>query len=89
MGIEEMIQAQVDVYNTVGHSLNTAYLYRVYEDQKQVDLVLELCTGGELWSRIQVNHYTETGEISTERIDADRCCGDWGHLSSKLTALLA
>ena len=52
----------MDIYNHVGHSLNTAYLYRVYEDQKQVDLVLELCSGGELWSRIQVNHYTETGE---------------------------
>ncbi|KAK9868544.1 hypothetical protein WJX84_003705 [Apatococcus fuscideae] len=50
---------EVDIYNHIGHSLNTAYLYRVYEDQDHVDLVLELCSGGELWSRIQVNHYTE------------------------------
>ena len=36
----------------------------MYEDAKQVDLVLELCTGGELWSRIQVKHYTEAGKLN-------------------------
>lgn len=32
-------------------SLNVCYLYEVFEDDKCVDLVMELCTGGQLWDK--------------------------------------
>lgn len=37
----------------LGNSLSVAYLYDVYEDEKCVDLVMELCEGGQLWKRIR------------------------------------
>lgn len=32
-------------------SLNVCYLYEVFEDDTCVDLVMELCTGGQLWDK--------------------------------------
>ncbi len=42
---------EVDICNHLGRSLNVCYLYETYEDDSSVDLVLELCTGGQLWDR--------------------------------------
>lgn len=32
-------------------SLNVCYLYDVFEDDTCVDLVMELCSGGQLWDK--------------------------------------
>jgi calcium-dependent protein kinase len=47
------VRNEVDICNHLGRSLNVAYLYGAYEDDVNVDLVMELCTGGELWDAIQ------------------------------------
>lgn len=44
-----------------GRSLNVAYLYGAYEDSDKVMLVMELCSGGELWQRVKQGRYTERG----------------------------
>ena len=49
----------MDILNHLGRSLSVAYLYDVYEDDVCVDLVLELCEGGQLWRRIKRGRYTE------------------------------
>ncbi|GLC38262.1 hypothetical protein PLESTB_000939900 [Pleodorina starrii] len=53
------VQHEVDIYNHVGRSLNVAYLYGAYENTVQVQLVMELCKGGELWTRVQRGKYDE------------------------------
>lgn len=55
------IRNEVDICNHLGRSLNVAYLYAAYEDEKHIDLVMELCTGGELWDAIRARggHYSE------------------------------
>jgi len=34
-------------------SLNVCYLYEVFEDDTCVDLVMELCSGGQLWAQLE------------------------------------
>lgn len=34
-------------------SLNVCYLYEVFEDDSCVDLVMELCSGGQLWDKCE------------------------------------
>lgn len=53
------VQHEVDIWNHMGNSLNVASLYDTFEDDTCVDLVMELCTGGELWNRIRKHDYTE------------------------------
>lgn len=53
------ILPQVDVYRRLGQSLNVAHLQEAYEDDVCVDLVMELCSGGQLWKRIQRGSYSE------------------------------
>ncbi len=55
------IRNEVDIGNHLGRSLNIAYVYEVYEDEKQVDIVMELCSGGTLWDAI-VGGERYTGE---------------------------
>lgn len=50
---------EVDILQHLGCSLNVAYCYGVYEESTCVGIVLELCGGGELWSRIKVGKYSE------------------------------
>ncbi len=49
----------------LGSSLNIAYCYGAYEEAKCVGLVMELLTGGELFSRIRAEHYSEKGAIAS------------------------
>lgn len=47
------IRNEVDIGNHLGRSLNVASVVEVFETDTEVDLVVELCTGGELWDRIK------------------------------------
>lgn len=47
------VQHEVDIYAHLGASLNIAYLYGVYETEDHVHMVMELCDGGQLCSRIR------------------------------------
>jgi len=55
------IRNEVDICNHLGRSLNVAYLYAAFESEQHIDLVMELCTGGELWDAIRARGcaYTE------------------------------
>lgn len=46
----------------VGASLNVAFCYGVYEQPRCVGIVMELLSGGGLFSRIRSDHYSEAGE---------------------------
>lgn len=48
----EDVRREVQVLQMVGKHENVAELLGVYEDQRNVYLVLELCKGGELFDRI-------------------------------------
>lgn len=61
------VRHEVDIYNHVGRSLNVAYMYGAYENAVQVQLVMELCTGGELWTRVQRGKYDEGAAAALAR----------------------
>ena len=46
-----ILQNEVDIGQHLGRSLNVCYLYGAFEDDVAVDLVMELCTGGQLWDK--------------------------------------
>lgn len=49
-------------------SLDVARLNAVYEDSTHVHVVMEYCTGGELWHAIGKSHYSErTVRTSTQQ----------------------
>lgn len=50
---------EVDILQHLGCSLNVAYCYGAFEESTCVGVVLEMCSGGELWSRITFGEYTE------------------------------
>ncbi|PRW20925.1 calcium-dependent kinase 26-like [Chlorella sorokiniana] len=50
---------EVDICNHLGRSLNVCYLYEVFEDGTCVDLVMELCAGGQLWDKVKMGSYSE------------------------------
>ena len=54
---------QVDILQHLGASLNVAFCYGAYEQPQCVGVVMELLSGGELWSRIRKGHYSEAGEL--------------------------
>jgi calcium-dependent protein kinase len=45
------VRNEVDISNRIGRSLNVCYLYGAYETDACVYLVMEHCTGGQLWDR--------------------------------------
>ena len=51
--------AQVDVARHMGQSLNVIHLVEAFEDDVCVDLVMELASGGSLWSRVKQGSYSE------------------------------
>jgi len=55
------MRRQVDILQHLGASLNVAYCYGAYEQAQCVGIVMELLSGGELWSRIRKGHYSEAG----------------------------
>ncbi|GAB4823735.1 hypothetical protein N2152v2_010781 [Parachlorella kessleri] len=50
---------EVDISRKLGKSLNVCYYYGAYETDTDVRLVIELCTGGQLWDRVRQDRYSE------------------------------
>jgi len=50
---------EVDALAAVGNSLNASHLVAAYEDERGVALVMELCSGGSLLSRVQPGAWGE------------------------------
>mmetsp|Transcript_10732 Transcript_10732/g.20227 ORF Transcript_10732/g.20227 Transcript_10732/m.20227 type:complete len:663 (-) Transcript_10732:505-2493(-) len=57
----DRVRREVLFQAKMGPSLSVAYLYRVFEDEDAVYMVMELCAGGPMWNRIrdEGGHYTE------------------------------
>lgn len=56
----DRVRREVLYQAKMGPSLSVAYLSRVFEDDKNVYMVMELCKGGELWRRIaETDQYSE------------------------------
>lgn len=53
------IKREVDVMRRLRGCLNVASLEEVYEDDTHVHIVMEYCSGGELYHRIGSAHYSE------------------------------
>lgn len=53
------IKREVSILRQLEGSLDVARLDAVYEDQTHVHMVMEYCTGGELWHAIGNSHYSE------------------------------
>lgn len=55
------VRNEVDIGSHLGRSLNIAYMYEAFEDDSQVDIVMEFCSGGTLWDAIlaEQQDYTE------------------------------
>lgn len=58
-GHVDAIKREVDVLWRLEGSLDVARLDTVYEDNTHVHMVMEYCTGGELWHAIGNSHYSE------------------------------
>lgn len=55
----ETLKREIEILKQVNHP-NIIKLYQVFEDSRNLHLVTELCTGGELFDRIiDRGHYTE------------------------------
>ena len=50
---------EVDILRRLKGTLNVAHIVNAYEDDECVYIVLEYCSGGELWDRIGKLHYSE------------------------------
>ena len=53
------VRREVAVLRRLRGTLNVAQLKQVYEDDTDIHIVMEYCSGGELWHRIGNKHYTE------------------------------
>ena len=45
------VRNEVDICTHLGRSLNVCYFFGAYEDDRSVHLVMELCSGGQLWDK--------------------------------------
>ena len=59
---------------------NILRLFEVIEDEKSIYLILELCTGGELLSRMKNNHYKEkeAAKLKEQIVSAVAYCHEKG-----------
>lgn len=55
----KQLRHEIDIGKRLSNSLAVARLYGVYEDDLHVLMVIEMCTGGELWERMEPDTYTE------------------------------
>ncbi|KAG1676910.1 hypothetical protein FOA52_014786 [Chlamydomonas sp. UWO 241] len=53
------VRHEVDIYSRLKFCLGVAHMYAVYEDERSVSMVMELCSGGELWARVKARRFTE------------------------------
>ena len=52
------IATEIEILKTLDHP-NVIKLYEVYDDERAIYLVMELCTGGELYDYVNTAQYTE------------------------------
>lgn len=71
----ESLRREIEILRCVDHPC-IIKLYDVYEDDRFIHLVTELCTGGELFDRIIQKTESEEGRYSEK--DAKVCGGDLG-----------
>lgn len=62
-------EQEVDIQRQLDHP-NIVKLYEVYRDAKLIYLVMELCSGGELFDRIVTEAEKHTGQAFNERVAA-------------------
>ena len=55
----ENIRREIAVLRRLRGTLNVAQFKQVYEDAEDIHIVMEYCSGGELWHRVGNKHYTE------------------------------
>ena len=53
------LRAEVEIMRQLGYSLDAVNLRDVFEDNENIHLVMELCTGGALLERIDKGQYSE------------------------------
>lgn len=58
-GHVEAIKREIDVLRRLRGALNVASMQDVYEDDYKVHILMECCTGGELWHALGQRHYSE------------------------------
>lgn len=66
-GHADALKREVDVLRRLRGGLNVACLEDAYEDDAAVHIVMELCTGGELWHAVGARHYSERTAASYMR----------------------
>jgi len=87
VGKIDVLKREIEILKEVTHP-NIINLHEVYEDEKYLHLVTELCTGGELFDRIiaktqsKEGHFSEhdAAEIIKEIIEAIAYCHDIKHI---------
>eukprot|EP00931_Biecheleriopsis_adriatica_P063838 TRINITY_DN38739_c0_g1_i1.p1 TRINITY_DN38739_c0_g1~~TRINITY_DN38739_c0_g1_i1.p1 ORF type:complete len:522 (+),score=116.50 TRINITY_DN38739_c0_g1_i1:51-1616(+) len=67
----EALSQEVNFLRVADHP-NVALLYEVFEDDMNIHLVMELCSGGELWKRILSAHECGLGFSEAELASATR-----------------
>eukprot|EP01054_Gregarina_sp_Poly1_P004674 Gregarina_sp_Poly_1__4673@NODE_2498_length_2057_cov_137_763317_g1587_i0_p1_GENE_NODE_2498_length_2057_cov_137_763317_g1587_i0NODE_2498_length_2057_cov_137_763317_g1587_i0_p1_ORF_typecomplete_len552_score90_59Pkinase/PF00069_25/1_9e70Pkinase_Tyr/PF07714_17/5_2e41EFhand_7/PF13499_6/1_6e10EFhand_7/PF13499_6/0_0022Kinaselike/PF14531_6/1_5e12EFhand_6/PF13405_6/0_0014EFhand_6/PF13405_6/1_5e02EFhand_6/PF13405_6/0_00021EFhand_11/PF08976_11/2_4e07EFhand_11/PF08976_11/0_83Kdo/PF06293_14/5_3e10EFhand_8/PF1 len=71
-----MLHNEVDIYLKLDHP-NIAKLVEVYEDDKRIFLVMELCTGRELYDRLAAKkryHEADTARVTQQMLEAINYC---------------
>lgn len=58
-GFAVRIRREIATYQIMSGSLNVCCFYGAYESDKHLYLVTELCTGGQLWERVEAGRFSE------------------------------
>ncbi|DBA83389.1 TPA: hypothetical protein ACH3X2_006533 [Trebouxia sp. C0005] len=58
-GFAVRIKREIATYQIMSGSLNVCCFYGAYETDKHLYLVTELCTGGQLWERVEAGRFSE------------------------------